>query len=150
MQPAPEDHTTDNVKLVPGHVRQLLANGEEVEVRYEMKGAEAFATPTRLIILRGGQTSSHDYKKIAGTREITRTNVWFILCGVALFALGGTSTIFPVAGAVLVLIGVLTRARRVEVLVTGLKEPIVLDGTREVLGPLVQRLTERGARRLAA
>ncbi len=135
--------------LIPDAVRHILASGEEVEVRYQMKAAEAYATATRLIIFREGRTSSHEYRHIAAAREIARTNAWLILAGVALFALGGTSTIFPVAGAGLILLGIFTRARRVELLVTGIKEPIILDGAREVLGPLVQRLTDRGSRRLS-
>lgn len=138
--------TTDD--LVPAFVRQLLAKDEEVEVRYELKGAEAYATAKRLIVLRGDRTATHEYQKIAGIREMSRSNVWFILCGVALFALGGTSAIFPMAGGALILFGLLTRARRVELLVTGIREPIILDGSREVLGPLVQRLTEKGSRKL--
>jgi hypothetical protein len=109
--------------LVPAAVRQLLVKGEEVEARYELKGAQAYATATRLIILRGG----------------------FVL-----FAFGGTSAFFPVAGAALILLGILTRARRLELLVTGVREPVVLNGAREVLGPLVQKLSEKGARKLGA
>jgi hypothetical protein len=136
--------------LVPAAVRQLLVKGEEVEARYELKGAQAYATATRLIILRGEETASHNYDHIAGTRDISSTNVWLILGGFALFAFGGTSAFFPVAGAALILLGILTRARRLELLVTGVREPVVLNGAREVLGPLVQKLSEKGARKLGA
>jgi len=135
--------------LVPEPVKRILSKGEEVEVRYEMKGSVAYATATRLIIFRDGGVASHEYTRIAATRETSRSNTWFILCGVALFALGGTSAIFPVAGAGLILLGILTQARRVELLVTGLTEPVVLDGSREVVNPLVQRLTDRGSRKMA-
>jgi len=131
-------------------VRELLPADEEIEVRYVVKGAEAYATTRRLIILRDGRTSSHQYSSIAGVREISRSNAWLILAGVAMFALGGTSPIFPVAGAGLILLGVLTRARRVELLVNGLKEPVVLDGAREVLVPLAERLHSKGAQKLGA
>ncbi|MBN1629735.1 MAG: hypothetical protein JW990_08225 [Thermoleophilia bacterium] len=134
--------------LVPDSVRFVLTKGEEVEIRYQLKGATAFATATRLIILRYGRVSSHEYSKIAAVRETSRSNTWFILCGVALFALGGMSAAFPVAGAGLILLGVLTQSRRVELLVTGLKDAVVLDGSREVLTPLVQRLTDRGTRKM--
>lgn len=134
--------------LIPNVVRRILGEHEEVEVRYELKGAEVYATPTRLIIIRDEQTSAHEYRQIAAAREIGRSNVWLILCGVAFFALGGTSAIFPVVGAALLLLGIFTRARRVELLLTGIKEPVVLDGAREVLVPFVQRLVEKGARRL--
>ena len=150
MRTTPEGETDSKTALVPAAVRQLLAKGEEVEIRYEMKNSEAYATATRLILLRDGQAASHDYQKIAGVREIVRSNVWLILCGVGLFALGGTSPVFPVAGGALILLGILTRARRVELLVTGLREPAVLDGAREVLGPLVQRLAAKGARKLSS
>jgi hypothetical protein len=136
--------------LIPPVVKQMLSSGEDVEVRYVVKGAEAYATIKRLIILRDGKTSSHQYDHIAGVREISRSNVWIILAGVAMFALGGTSPIFPVAGAGLILLGVLTRARRVELLVNGVREPVVLDGAREVLVPLAERLHEKGARKLGA
>jgi hypothetical protein len=129
-------------------VRFVLAKGEEIEVRYELKGSTAFATATRLLILRNEHVTSHEYGKIAATRETSKSNIWFILCGVALFALGGTSAIFPVAGAGLILLGILTQTRRVELLVNGQRDPIALDGSREVLGPLVQRLTDRGARKM--
>jgi len=136
--------------LIPAVVKKLLFSGEEVEARYVLKGSEAYATAKRLIILRGDATTSHNYDQIAGTREIARSNVWFILAGVTMFALGGTSVLFPVAGAALILVGVLTRARRLELLVNGVREPVVLDGAREVLKPLVQKLNERGARKLGA
>jgi hypothetical protein len=142
--------SNDSGNLVPPVVRELLSSDEEVEVRYVVKGAEAYATIKRLIILRDGQTSSHQYDHIAGVREISRSNAWVILAGVAMFALGGTSAIFPVAGAGLILLGVLTRARRVELLVNGVKEPVVIDGAREVLVPLAERLHQRGARKLGA
>ncbi len=57
---------------------------------------------------------------------------------------------FPVAGGALILLSILTKARRVELLVTGLREPVVLDGAREVLGPLAQRLAEKGVRKLSS
>lgn len=117
-------------------------------MRYQLKGSAVFATATRLIILRHGRVSSHEYNRIAATRQTSRSNTWLILCGVALFALGGTSAIFPVAGAGLILLGILVQSRRVDLLVNGLKEPVSLDGAREVLDPLVQRLTDRGARKM--
>ncbi len=129
--------------LIPGVVKQLLAPGEEVEARYEMMGSEAYATGRRLIILRSGKTTNLNYDRIATMREFSRTNIWLMLGGVALFALGGTSPVFPVAGASLILFSVLARSRRVEIFVTGLKEPVVLDGAREVLVPLVQKLAEK-------
>lgn len=147
---APKDHRDDSAGLVPDSVRGLLSADEEIDARYVIKGAEAYATMRRLIILRDGQTSSHQYSSIAGVREISRSNAWLILAGVAMFALGGTSPIFPVSGAGLILLGVLTRARRLELLVTGLKEPVVLDGAREVLVPLAERLHSKGAQRLGA
>ena len=147
---ASTDHRDDSGRLVPDSVRELLPADEEIEVRYVVKGAEAYATTRRLIILRDGRTSSHQYSSIAGVREISRSNAWLILAGVAMFALGGTSPIFPVAGAGLILLGVLTRARRVELLVNGLKEPVVLDGAREVLVPLAERLHSKGAQKLGA
>jgi len=150
MQTTPDSRAQNTGDLVPATVRQLLAKGEEIETRYEMKRSEVYATATRLIILRDSQTTSHDYQKIAGVRDIARSNVWLILCGVGLFALGGTSAVFPVAGGALILLGILTKARRVELLVTGLREPVVLDGAREVLGPLVQRLAEKGVRKLSS
>lgn len=128
----------------------MLSSGEDVEVRYVVKGAEAYATIKRLIILRDGRTFSHQYDHIAGVREISRSNAWVILAGVAMFALGGTSAIFPVAGAGLILLGVLTRARRLELLVNGVKEPVILDGAREVLVPLAEKLHAKGAQRLGA
>ena len=138
----------DEGGLIPEAVKRILSQGEEVEARYEMKGSEAYATGNRLIIVRDGQTQSHEYRKIAATHEISHSNAWLMLAGVALFALGGTSTAFPVAGAAMILLGVFTRTRRVELLVTGMKEPLVLHGTHEVLGPLVQRLTDRGVKKL--
>jgi hypothetical protein len=149
MQTTPDSRSKSAGDLVPAAVRQLLAKGEEIETRYEMKRSEVYATATRLIILRDGQTTSHDYQKIAGVRDIARSNVWLILCGVGLFALGGTNAVFPVAGGALILLGILTKAHRVELLVTGLREPVVLDGAREVLGPLAHRLAEKGVRKLS-
>jgi len=149
MQSTPGGHAQAKDDLVPAAVRQLLATGEEIETRYEMKGSEAYATSARLIILQNSQITSHDYQKIAGVRDIARSNVWIILCGVGLFALGGTNAVFPVAGGALILLGILMRAHRVELLVTGLREPVVLDGAREVLGPLAQKLTEKGVRKLS-
>lgn len=150
MQTTPDGRAQNTGDLVPAEVRQLLAEGEEIETRYEMKRSEAYATATRLIILRDGQTISHDYHKIAGVRDTARSNVWLILCGVGLFALGGTNAVFPVAGGALLLLGIFMKAHRIELLVTGLREPVVLDGAREVLGPLVQRLAAKGARKLSS
>lgn len=146
---SPRD-TGDATHLVPASVRQLLATGEVIEVRYVMKGAEVYATPTRLIILRSGETHSFEYRRIAGLREITHVNVWLILCGVACFALGGTSAVFPVAGAAFVLLGIMLRARGVELLVSGRHEPVQLNGAREVVGPLTRRLIEKGAPKLGS
>lgn len=130
--------------LVPDVVKQLLSSDEEVEARYELKGSEAFATQKRLIVLQGGETTNIAYDRIATTRDTSRTNAWLIILGAALFALGGTSLLFPAAGAALILLGTLVRSRRrIEVYVTGLKEPVVLDGAREVLGPLSAKLTEK-------
>ncbi len=111
-----------------------------------LKHAEAYATTTRLIVLRDGQTTSLAYDRIATTRDISKSNVWLILGGMALFALGGTSTLFPVAGAILVLVGALARSRRLEIFVTGLTQSVVLDGAREVLGPLTQKLAQKRAK----
>lgn len=127
----------------------MLSPDEDVEARYEMKGAEAYATPKRLIVLRGGQTTTIAYDRIATTRDVAKTNAWIILAGAALFFFGGTSLAFPAAGAALILLGVLVRARRVEIFVTGLKDPVVLDGAREVLGPLAQKLADKRGRPLA-
>ena len=148
MSPSTPPNAGSDAHPLPAAVRQLLGAGEEVEVRYELKGAEAYATATRLIILRDGVADSFEYRTIAGLREVTHVNVWLILCGVALFALGGTSTAFPVAGAALLLLGIMVRARELELLVTGRREPVRLNGVREVMGPLTRRLTERGARPL--
>ena len=132
--------------LVPDVVKQLLSPDEEVEARYELKGYEAFATQKRLIVLHRGETTNMAYDRIATTRDTSRTNAWLIIFGAALFALGGTSLIFPAAGAALILLGTLVRPRRIEVYVTGLKEPVVLDGAREVLGPLSEKLAEKRGR----
>lgn len=138
--------TSDLNELVPDVVRRLLLPQEEVEVRYVLKGAEAYATGTRLIVMREGEPTVIAYDRIATTRDLSKTNTWLILGGVALFALGGTSTIFPVAGALLILVGVLARSRRIEIFVTGLKESVILDGAREVLGPLAERLAQKRAK----
>jgi len=135
---------------VPLAVRQLLRTDEEVDTRYEMKGAEVYATAARLIVLRDGETASFEYHKVAGFREITHVNPWLILCGVALFALGGRSALFPVAGAALILLGIMVRTRELELLVTGYREPIRLKGAREVLSPLVERLARKQIRRLGS
>jgi hypothetical protein len=136
--------------LIPEVVRRLLNTGESVEVRYVTRGAEAFATDSRLIILRSGQPASVRYADMAGVTESRRTAPWLILAGAALIALGTTSTLFPVAGAALVLLGMFRGSRRVGILVSGRSEPEVLDGAREVIEPLLQRLTERGVRRFDA
>jgi hypothetical protein len=148
-KPQPQD-TNRTEPLVPDTVRRLLATGETVDVRYVAKGAEAYATDSRLFILRGGETSSILYKDIAGVSESHRVAPWLILAGAALVALGTSNMVFPVAGAVLVLVGVFRGSHRLEVLVSGRSEPEVLEGAREVIGPLLQRLTERGARKLNA
>jgi hypothetical protein len=136
-------------RAVPDAVTRSLASGEEIEVRYELKRAEAFATTRRLIVAAAeGDPAFYDYDRISAVREISRVNNLLILAGVALFALGGTSTLFPVGGAVLIMLGIFARSLRVELLVTGVKEPVVLNGAREVLEPLAQRLVERGSRRL--
>ena len=82
---------------MPAVVTRLLEKGEEVEARYVLKDAEAYATSTRLIILRGGEPTILTYDRISTTRDVSTSNAWVILIGVALFALGGTSTLFPVA-----------------------------------------------------
>ncbi len=146
MSNAPRSNSDNHANLVPPVVKGLLAPDEQVEARYELKRAEAYATSSRLIILRAGQTVSHAYSQIAGVREFSRTHAWLILGGAALFILGGTSPAFPVAGAALILIGVLSRSRRVEILVTGLREPVLLDGAGEVLGPLAKKLSEKRGR----
>ncbi|MBN1153145.1 MAG: hypothetical protein JXA58_08035 [Dehalococcoidia bacterium] len=128
-------------------MKQRLSDSEPIEVRYEVKGAAVYATPTRLMIFRDSVVSSHDYAQISGYRQTARSNPWLILCGVVLFAFGGTSPALPVAGAVFILLGVLSRARRIELLVSGVRQPVVLDGAREVLDPLAARLTEKGSRR---
>jgi hypothetical protein len=138
--------TGDLNELIPDVVRRLLLSQEEVEARYVLKGAEAYATSNRLIVMRAGEPTVFAYDRIATTRDVSKTNTWLILGGVALFALGGTSPIFPVAGALLVLVGVLAKSRRTEIFVTGLKESLILEGAREVLGPLTQRLSEKRAK----
>lgn len=132
--------------LVPDVVKHLLSSDEDVEARYELKGYEAFATPSRLIVVHRGETTNIAYDRIATTRDTSRTNAWLIILGAALFALGGTSLLFPAAGAALILLGTLVRSRRIEVYVTGFKEPVVLDGAREVLGPLSSKLSEKRGR----
>ncbi len=129
--------------LVPAVVTRLLEKGEEVEARYVLKDAEAYATSTRLIILRGGEPTILTYDRISTTRDVSTSNAWVILIGVALFALGGTSTLFPVAGAILILFGAIVKKRRLELFVTGIKEAIVLAGAREVLGPLAEKLAQK-------
>ncbi len=129
--------------LVPAVVTRLLEKGEEVEARYVLKDAEAYATSTRLIILRGGEPTSLTYDRISTTRDVSTSNAWVILIGVALFALGGTSTLFPVAGAILILFGAIVKKRRLELFVTGIKGAIVLAGAREVLGPLAEKLAQK-------
>jgi len=148
-KPQPQD-TDKTEPLVPETVRRLLATGESVDVRYVAKGAEAYATDSRLIILRGGETASIQYKDMAGVSESRRVASWLILAGAALIALGTSNMVFPVAGAVLVLLGVFRGAHRLAILVSGRSEPEVLEGAGEVIGPLLQRLTERGARKLNA
>ncbi len=143
MSKVPRSNSDGDADLVPPVVKGLLGPDEEVEARYELKRAEVYATPSRLIILRAGQTVSHAYSQIAGVRELSRTHAWLIIGGAALFVLGGTSPAFPVAGAALILIGVLSRSRRLEILVNGLREPVLLDGTREVVGPLAQKVSEK-------
>lgn len=143
MLTTPSDESASVDSLVPAVVRNLLSKDEEVEARYVLKGAEAYATGARLIVMRAGEPTVFAYDRIATTRDISKTNTWLILCGVALFALGGTSPIFPVAGAMLILLGVLAKSRRIEVFVTGLKESIILAGAREVLGPLAERLAQK-------
>jgi hypothetical protein len=138
--------TGDLNELIPDVVRRLLLPQEEVEARYVLKGAEVYAMSSRLILVRGGDTTTIEYERIATTRDTSKMNTWLILAGVALFALGGTSPIFPVAGASLILLGVLARSRRLELFVTGFKESVVLEGAREVLGPLTQRLAEKRAK----
>jgi len=150
MQQEPS-RTADNAEsLVPDIVRRLLATGETVDVRYVAKGAEAYATDSRLIILRGGETSSIHYQDVAGVSESHRVAPWFILAGAALIALGTSNMAFPIAGAALVMLGVFSGARRLEILVSGRSQPEVLEGARGVIGPLLQRLTEKGARNLNA
>ncbi len=129
MNDIPPETPDDASSLVPDVVRQLLSPEEDIEARYEMKGSEAYATPKWLIILRGGQTTNIAYDRIATTRDISKTNTWLIL-----------------AGAALILLGVLAKSRRIEIFVTGLKEPVVLDGAREVLGPLAKKLAEKRGR----
>ncbi len=147
MQPTSEQIANGADALVPDIVRRLLAPGETVDVRYVTRGAEAFATGSRLIILRFGEPASIRYADMAGVSESRRTAPWLILAGAALIALGTTNSLFPVAGAALVLLGMFRGARRLEILVSGRSQPEVLEGAREVIEPLLQRLTERGARR---
>ncbi len=136
----------DDQNLIPGVVKQLLSSGEDVEARYELRASEAYATPKRLIVVRNGETTNIGYDRIATIRDTSKPNVWLILFGVALFAFGGTSLMFPAAGAALILLGVLLRPRKMEIFVTGLKEPVVLDGAREVLGPLSRKIAEKRGR----
>ncbi len=148
QQPSgPED---DSDSLVPDVVRRLLSSGETIQVRYVARGAQAFATESRLIISRYGEPASIRYADIAGVAESRRTAPWLVLAGAALIALGTSNMLFPVAGAALVLVGMLRGSRRLEILVSGRSEPEILEGAREVIEPLLQRLTERGARRFDA
>jgi hypothetical protein len=143
MSTPPSSEPASAKSLVPAVVKQLLANGEEVEARYVLKGAEVYATSNRLVILRGAETTSITYDRIATTRDISTSNTWLILFGVALIALGGTSTLFPVAGAILILYGAIARRRKLEIFVTGFKESVILAGAREVLGPLTEKLAQK-------
>jgi len=150
MPPAPV-HIADTSECpVPDIVLRLLASGETIEVRYVARGAEAFATDSRLIILRSGEPSSIRYVDMAGVSLSRRTAPWLVLAGAALIALGTTNMLFPVAGAALVLLGIVRGSRRLEILVSGRSTPEVLEGAHEVIEPLLQRLTERGARRFDA
>jgi len=136
--------------LVPDVVRRLLTAGETIDTRYVARGAEAFATDARLIILRAGEPASIHYSDMAGISETRRTASWFILAGAALIALGTTNMVFPVAGAALILLGMFRGTLRVDIFVSGRSQPETLEGAKEVMEPLVQRLTGKGVRRLDA
>ena len=136
--------------LVPDVVKRLLTPEETIDTRYVASGAEAYATETRLIILRAGEPASIRYADMAGISATRRTTPWFILAGAALIALGSANMVFPVAGAALILLGMFRGTLRIDIFVTGRSQPESLEGAREVMEPLIQRLAAKGVRRLDA
>ena len=127
----------------PECVTQLLSRGETLEEGFRMTGCAIYATSARLIKVRGKDVTSYDYPGLAGVRESTRYNVWLILCGVAFIAVSGLNSVFPAAGAALIILGIFMKSRVLEISSTTHAEPLRLEGDSQALNALLLLLKRK-------
>ncbi len=127
----------------PECVTQLLSRGETMEAGFRMTGCAVYATSARLIRVRGKNVTSYDYPSLAGVRESTRYNVWFILCGAAFIAMSGLNSVFPVAGAALIFVGIVMKSRVLEISSATHAEPLRLEGDSQALNALLLLLKRK-------
>lgn len=127
----------------PEHVTQMLSRGETLEEGFRMTGCVVYATSTRLIRVHGRDVTSYTYPELVRVRESARYSVWLILCGAAFIAVSGLNSVFPVAGAALIILGIFFKSRVLEISSAAYAEPLRLEGDSQALNALLLRLKEK-------
>ncbi len=130
---------------IPKDIEKYLVGDETVDNQFGLKDQAVYASTSRLFFKKGNTVRDISYAHISSIGFKSKPNWLFIFTGILAVIVGYflQQDSIIIAGAVLVLGGLIWKSQQVELTVAGMSEPWKLSGQRDTLDSLFRLIRER-------